>query len=177
MLRIVITGAESTGKTTLTEALSGYYGAPWTGEFVREFASGLDRPIRQSDLETIAKGQLAQESLITAPEAPVLFHDTNILSSIICANHYFDTILDWVNESFLSRPYDLYLLCLPDIPWTAEDGQRDSPEARDTLHAKFKESLDTLKLPYVEISGDEVERMGQAVQAIDARLNPDYAIG
>jgi len=100
-----------------------------------------------------------------------VLHDTNILSSIIYANHYFDTVIDWVNERFLSRDYNLYLLCMPDIPWTADEGQRESPEARDRLHAIFKESLDTLKLPYVEIGGgDELQRFGAAIHAIDQRL-------
>ena len=35
MKRIVLIGAESTGKSTLAQELSGYYGEPWTGEFVR----------------------------------------------------------------------------------------------------------------------------------------------
>lgn len=168
MLRIVITGAESTGKTTLTEALSGYYGEPWTGEFVREYAAKIKRPLAHKDLEPIAEGQLAQEDYPLDKAKRLILHDTNLLSSIIYANHYFDTVIDWVNEAFLSRDYALYLLCQPDIPWTADKGQRESPEARETLHLKFKDSLDTLKLPYVEISGaDELERFGVAVKAID----------
>lgn len=170
MLRIVITGAESTGKTTLTEALSGYYGEPWTNEFVRQYAEDIARPLQPSDLELIGKGQLGQEDAHIDKAKRLIFHDTNLLSSIIYAKHYFDTIIDWVNDIFLSRDYTLYLLCMPDIPWTSDEGQRDSPEARDTLHKKFKDSLETLQLPYIEIAGDEVVRFGTAIQTIDALL-------
>ena len=92
------------------------------------------------------------------------------MSSIIYANVYFDAVLEWVNDAFLERDYSLYLLCMPDIPWVADEGQRESPEARDKLHELFKDSLDTLEIPYVAISGTEEERMMQAVHAIDAIL-------
>ena len=42
--------------------------------------------------------------------AGLILHDTNILSSILYANHYFGEQLEWVNEHFLDRDYALYLL-------------------------------------------------------------------
>lgn len=170
MKRIVITGAESTGKSTLAQALSSHYGEPYTGEFVRSYVEQLHGDLQQHDLEPIAEGQLALEDSSLANAQQFVIHDTNILSSIIYANYYFDTVLDWVNDRFLERDYSLYLLCMPDIPWEADTGQRESPEARATLHELFKDSLDILKIPYVEISGTEEARMLQAVQAIDAVL-------
>ena len=170
MKRIVITGAESTGKSTLAQELSGYYGEPWTEEFVRHYVDELNGDLQQHDLEPIAEGQLALEDSALEQAQRLVIHDTNILSSIIYANYYFDTVLEWVNDSFLEREYSLYLLCLPDIPWEADEGQRESPEARDKLHELFKDSLDILQIPYVEISGTEEERLMQAVHAIDAIL-------
>lgn len=170
MKRIVITGAESTGKSTLAQELSGYYGEPWTEEFVRSYVDQLRGDLNESDLESIAEGQLAQEDAGLEQAKRLIIHDTNILSSIIYANYYFDTVLDWVNDRFLEREYSLYLLCMPDIPWQADAGQRESPEAREQLHELFKDSLDILQIPYVEISGTEEERMMQAVHAVDAIL-------
>jgi NadR type nicotinamide-nucleotide adenylyltransferase len=170
MKRIVITGAESTGKSTLAQALSGYYGEPWTEEFVRHYVDQLRGDLKKHDLEPIAEGQLALEDAALDNAQRLVLHDTNILSSIIYANYYFDTVIDWVNDAFLERDYSLYLLCMPDIPWEADDGQRESPEARDKLHELFKDSLAILKIPYIEIHGTEEERMMQAVHAIDAIL-------
>ncbi|MDP4611977.1 MAG: ATP-binding protein [Opitutales bacterium] len=170
MKRIVLTGAESTGKSTLAAALSGYYGEPWTTEFVRQYVDGIEHALSVEDLVPIAKGQLTQEDHATAEANRLIIHDTNILSSIIYANYYFETVIDWVNETFLARDYNLYLLCMPDIPWVPDEGQREGPEVRDTLHRLFKETLDKLKLPYVEISGNEAERFGTAIRAIDATL-------
>lgn len=171
MIRIVISGAECTGKTSIASALSGYYGEPWTAEFVRQYVDTLDRELTREDLEPIAKGQLAQEDRALDQANRFILHDTNLLSSILYANHYFEEQLEWVNEQFLSRDYALYLLCSPEgIEWQADPGQRESATARDELHTKFKESLKTLELPYIELTGSEEERVGQAVQAIDQLL-------
>lgn len=173
MKRIVLTGAESTGKSTLASALSGYYGEPWTHEFVRQYVDDLDRELCVEDLEAIAKGQFTLEDHALPQAKRFILHDTNILSSIIYANYYFETVLDWVNDAFLARDYSLYLLCMPDIPWVADEGQREGPEVRDRLHQLFKSALDELGLRYVEISGNETERFGAAIQAIDTVLQPE----
>jgi len=166
MKRIVLTGAESTGKSTLASALSGYYGEPWTGEFVRHYVDQVARELKQDDLEPIAQGQLAMEDAALKNATRLVIHDTNIFSSILYANHYFGATLDWVNDRFLQRDYTLYLLCMPDIPWVPDNGQRESPETRDKLHQIFKDGLDKLNLPYVEISGDNAARFHSAVTAI-----------
>lgn len=167
MIRIVLTGAECTGKTTLAKALSGYFGEPWTGEFVRQYVDMLNRELRCEDLGPIAKGQLEQEDRALDQAKQIILHDTNLLSSILYANHYFGEQLDWANEKFLSRDYALYLLCSPvNVEWQADPGQRESPGARDELHNKFKDSLNTLKLPYIELTGSEEDRVGHAVKAI-----------
>lgn len=172
MIRIVLTGAECTGKSTLAAALSGYYGEPWTAEFVRQYVDGLDRELSAEDVEPIAKGQLAQEDQALELSKRLIVHDTNLLSTILYANHYFEKQLNWLNDTFLSRDYTLYLLCSPDgIAWQADPGQRESPEAREVLHKKFKESLQRLQLPYVTLSGNPDARFGEAVLAIDRLLH------
>ena len=171
MKRVVLTGAECTGKSTLATALSGYYGEPWSPEYVREYANLIDRELSVHDLDSIAKGQIQTEDAPLPQAKRLIVHDTNLLSSILYANHYFNTTLEWVNERFLERDYTLYLLCSPSgIKWEADPGQRDSPEAQAVLHAKFRESLDTLKLPYFELRGDTTIRFGEAVKAINAVL-------
>jgi nicotinamide riboside kinase len=172
MKRIVLTGAECTGKSTLAQALSGYYGEPWTAEFVRSYVDQLDRKLIQADLDEIFCGQIAAEDAGWAKSKRFVIHDTNLLSSIIYANHYFETTFDWVNEALLERKYTLYLLCSPEgLPWEEDPGQRDGPSAREKLHSMFKESLGKLKLPYAELNGDEGMRFNQSIKAIDEALN------
>ena len=171
MKRIVLTGAECTGKSTLAQALSCHYGEPWTTEFVRGYVDQLDRELIQADLEEIFCGQIAAEDAGWAKSKRFVIHDTNLLSSIIYAKHYFETTFDWVNEAFLKRNYTLYLLCSPDgIEWEDDHGQRDSPSARKELHLMFKKSLDKFKLPYFQLSGDQPLRLCNAIKAIDEVL-------
>jgi nicotinamide riboside kinase len=172
MMRVVITGAECTGKTSLATALSGYYGEPWTAEFVRQYVDTLDRELVREDLEPIARGQLEQEDRALDQAQQFILHDTNLLSSILYANHYFGEQLNWVNDTFLKRDYALYLLCSPEgIEWQADPGQRDSQAARAELHEKFKQSMQWLQLPYIELTGDKEARFGEAVLAINKLLN------
>lgn len=171
MKRIVLTGAECTGKSTLASALSGYYGEPWTPEYVRGYVNEINRELTASDLGPIAKGQIQTEDTYLSEAKRLILHDTNLLSSIIYANHYYGATLEWVNERFLERDYTLYLLCSPQgIDWEADPGQRDSPEARTRLQSKFKDSLDKLQLPYLELTGDTTLRFGEAIKAIDSVL-------
>ena len=171
MKRIVLTGAECTGKSTLAQALSCHYGEPWTTEFVRGYVDQLDRELTHADLEEIFCGQIAAEDAGWAKSKRFVIHDTNLLSSIIYANHYFETTSDWVKKAFLERDYALYLLCSPDgIDWEDDSGQRDSPNAREKLHSMFKESLEKLKLPYLLLNGDQPLRLIKAIKAIDQVL-------
>lgn len=171
VIRIVLTGAECTGKTTLAKALSGYYSEPWTPEFVRRYVDALDRELGRKDLAPIARGQLESEDRAIKEAKHLVVHDTNLLSSILYANHYFGEQLEWVNDQFLRRDYALYLLCAPEnIAWQPDPGQRESPAARTELHGKFKESLQCLELPYLELTGSQEARFGQAVLAINTRI-------
>jgi NadR type nicotinamide-nucleotide adenylyltransferase len=170
MKRIVITGAESTGKSTLIKKLAAHYGEPWSDEYVRKYVDAIHHELSVDDLEPIACGQLVEEDSKLTEAKQFVLHDTNILSSIIYASYYFDTEIEWVNDAFLERDYTLYLLCMPDIPWVADAGQRESPEAREILHELFKDSLDILQIPYIEIYGTREARLTQAVQAINAVL-------
>ena len=75
----------------LAQALSCHYGEPWTTEFVRGYVDQLDRELIETDLEEIFCGQIAAEDAGWAKSKRFVIHDTNLLSSIIYAKHYFKT--------------------------------------------------------------------------------------
>ena len=89
MYRVVITGAESTGKTTLAEQLAAHFEAPLSREFVRDYAESIDRPIHAKDLGAIMEGQINYESEACKNSPRIVFHDTNVLSNSIYAEYYF----------------------------------------------------------------------------------------
>ncbi len=166
--RIVLIGAESTGKSTLAAALADARALPQTGEFVRTYVEQLGRPLHADDLDPIAHGQLAEED--RHPDAAAVLHDTNALSTLIYARHYFGATQAWLEEAFAARHYSIYLFCQPDIPWTPDPGQRDSPQARDAQHVLFDTELKRRGLPTVRIAGDKDARLRSALDAVDEVL-------
>ena len=162
--RVVVIGAESTGKSTLAGRLAAKLGAPLTGEYVRAYVERLDRPLSTADLDPIARGQIAEED--RHGPTPRVLHDTNLLSTLIYARHYFGVTQAWVEETFAARDYALYLFCQPDIPWGADPGQRESPDARAELHAIFEAELRRRRLPMVRIEGDLDTRLTIALAAL-----------
>src|SRR5262245_18220821 len=61
MVRVVFTGSESTGKSTIAAEVARHYGVALVPEFVRTFAETKGAPIEFSDHGPIAAGQLALE--------------------------------------------------------------------------------------------------------------------
>ncbi|MCB0529363.1 MAG: ATP-binding protein, partial [Saprospiraceae bacterium] len=60
-MKIVVTGPESSGKTTLAAALSDQLAAPVVPEFAREYLAHLGRAYQREDLAAIGAGQQAWE--------------------------------------------------------------------------------------------------------------------
>jgi NadR type nicotinamide-nucleotide adenylyltransferase len=166
-MRIVLTGSESTGKTTLAAALAEHYGAELVPEFVREFAARKGAPIAFDDHGAIARGQMALEDEHIARARTMIIQDTDLLSTVVYCAHYFDRCPPWIEEAAASRRPDLYLLCDIDIPWVV-DGIRDREHARDEIQALFRAALRASEVPVMVIHGTCDERFRRAVDAIDA---------
>ena len=168
-MRIVLTGSESTGKTTLARALAEHYGAELVPEFVREFAARKGAPIAFDDHGAIARGQMALEDEHIARARSMIIQDTDLLSTVVYCAHYFDRCPPWIAEAAAARRPNLYLLCDIDIPWVA-DGIRDRGHARDEIQGLFRTALRASAVPTVVARGPAAERLRGAVAAIDAML-------
>ena len=173
MFRIVITGAESTGKTSLTKELAHYFQAPYSNEFVREFVERIERPIIESDLAAIFEGQLKAERTACSKNAPLVFHDTNLLSNYIYAWHYFLKVPKDLASEILKQNYTHYLLCETDIPWVPDGIQRDSLEVRNKLQQDFICALRERNIEPTMILGTKKERLEIAIQAVQKILSTD----
>ena len=171
MYRVVITGTESTGKTTLVEQLAAHFEAPFSKEFVRDFVQSIDRPIQKQDLNAIISGQINYENKAFENSPKLVFHDTNLLSNMIYADYYFKQHSKELDLALSSNQYDLYLFCQNEIPWEPDGAQRDSPHARNEIHQAFGDVLEVCEVPVVKIKGNPEERFNQAINAIQECLN------
>lgn len=150
--RIVLTGSESTGKTTLARELAALYHAPWTPEFARIYLDAMDRPLDARDVEPIALGQMAIEDTTRRALPKLLIHDTDLVSTVVYARHYYGNCPPWIEVAAVERRADLYLLECPDVPWVA-DSQRDRPDRREEMHAAFVALLASVGARSVELRG------------------------
>lgn len=166
MLKIVVTGPESSGKSTLAAALAAALGLPWVPEFARCYLPALGRPYRKDDLQDLYAGQLAWEHWYAQngpPQAPVLICDTDWTVLHIWAQHRYGPANGFLPPK---PPQDrFYLLCQPDIPWEP-DPLREHPTERWALYQRYQALLDAQSLPYRPLSGPHAERLARALAEI-----------
>jgi len=168
LTRIVVTGSESTGKTKLALSLAEHYGVTWIPEFAREYAEQRREPLTAADVSPIATGQIARENIAFEKASGVVILDTDVVSTIVYAQHYYGSVPAWIEEAARERLADLYLLCDTDVPWVA-DQVRDAQHHRRQVHDAFVRRLTELAAVFRLISGTTSpdERLKRAVAHIE----------
>lgn len=165
LVRVVVTGPESTGKTTLARHLAGRFDTAWAPEAARGYLARLGRPPSLTDIEAIARLQLESEEAAARDARGLLVCDTDLLATRVWSEHYFGVCPGWIAEEAARRPYDLHLLCRADVPWV-DDGLRDSPGLGPRFEGAFRRALRETRRPFVELSGSWADRQERAVAAL-----------
>lgn len=172
--RVVITGSESVGKTTLGLQLAAHYHVLCVPEYVREFTRLKGTPPVLADREGLARGQASYEDeYIDRSRAlgnTLLLHDTDLVSNVAYSHHYFGDCPPAIEALAIARRADHYLLLDIDVPWIA-DGVRDRGDRREEMHTLFVTTLDRLGAPYTIVRGDWPERLSIATNFIDTLLS------
>ena len=158
MHKIIVTGPESSGKTTLCKALSAHFKIPFIEEYAREFLDELGRDYKKDDLLKIAKGQLKSE------ENTKLL-DTDLITIKIWSEYKYGICDKWIIEQIERQKSEnrFYLLCTPDIPWEA-DPLRENPTNRNELFKIYKKELESLEHKYFIVQGENIAK--QAIYQI-----------
>ena len=147
--KIIITGPESSGKTTLCEQLSNHFNIPFTKEFARSYIDNLDRIYMIGDLLSIGKEQLKSEL-----NSQLL--DTDLITIKIWSEYKYGRCDKWILDQIEKQKTEkrFYLLCKPDIPWQA-DKQRENPIDREELFEIYKQDLNDLGHKYFIVKGED----------------------
>jgi NadR type nicotinamide-nucleotide adenylyltransferase len=170
MIRIVVTGSECTGKTTLATELAKYYSTVWVPEFVRRFVEEKGAAPDYSDVETIARGQMALEDQVALQAVDLLIQDTDLLSTVVYSHHYYGDCPGWIEDELRRRAGDLYLLADIDVRWAPDGDQRDRGNRREEMQELFRSALQQQGLRFVELSGEPLHRLEVATAVIDELL-------
>jgi nicotinamide riboside kinase len=148
MPKIIVTGPESSGKTTLCKAISSYFKTSFSKEYAREYLYTINRGYTKEDLIKIGKEQLKSEQ-----NARIL--DTDLITIKIWSKYKYDNCNQWILEQIEKQKSEkrFYLLCKPDIVWE-EDPLRENPANRMKLFDLYKKELENLGCNYNVIEGE-----------------------
>ena len=154
--KIIITGPESSGKTTLCNALSKHFNLPFSKEYAREYLNALKRDYNPDDLLKIAKGQLQTENGLQ-------LLDTDLITIKIWSEYKYGSCDKWILTQIEKQKQEkrFYLLCSPEIPWKP-DKQRENPNDREALFKIYKQELENLSHDYFIV--DAENRLEKIIQ-------------
>jgi HTH-type transcriptional regulator, transcriptional repressor of NAD biosynthesis genes len=168
--KIVFMGAESTGKSTLTERLALEYQTNFVPEYGREVWIQKSGILELQDYVHIAKHQLELEDAAMLESNQFLFVDTNAITTMFWCYAYEGNGLPELTDLAQSAEmrYDHVFVCNDDIPFV-QDGWRDDAVWRSRQQSLILYDLTVRGVPYTIVSGSLEDRLVQVEKVLDPR--------
>ena len=98
IIKIVLFGPESTGKTTISLQLAEHYNTVWAPEYARKYLQNKwnneRKTCENSDLLPIAIGQMKSENKLAKKADKILICDTDLLETKVYSESYYGGIVD-----------------------------------------------------------------------------------
>jgi nicotinamide riboside kinase len=171
-LRTAIVGAESTGKSWLTQALAGVlrgrgHAVHTVDEVLRQWCNRVGRTPQRHEQMAIAQQQ-ADAAHPQAPQAPDtwLLSDTTPLMTAVYSHLLFDDESLYPMALAHQALYDITLVTGLDLPWVADGLQRDGPQARGTVDNLVRQALERSGMAYRVVYGQGPRRLNNALLAL-----------
>jgi len=169
MRRIILTGAESSGKSYLTQHLGEVFKLPYVLEYARTY---LEENGPEYDLEQLRKMSrlhlsYQQEKIPTS--TPWGIFDTDLINYKIWAEEVFGCCPAEISTGIEQESSHLYLLCKPDLPWEP-DPLRENPDDLQRIYQRHLDEIIRLKRPYEVVEGLGAVRLANAEAALHRLL-------
>jgi HTH-type transcriptional repressor of NAD biosynthesis genes len=166
--RVVVTGAESTGSTTLAEALAERLGAAWVPEFGRHWSEvrpgGLAAPWQTPEFVHVVRRQLAwEEAAARRTPVPWLVCDTDAQATTLWHERYVGHLSPEVATVAAEQVRPFARILTGDEIAFVQDGMRDGEHVRHAMQQRFRDTLGDDGVPWTEVRGSVEERVGQTL--------------
>lgn len=168
--RVALLGAESTGKSSLAEALAARLGAVVVAEYLREFCDTAGRVPRVEEQAAIVAEQERRERFAVDAAAErgigwVVCDTTSLMVALYSVDCFDDhSLLPGAIER--QRGYAATLVCLPDIDWVEDGIMRMDPPTRDRIHRRLVDILEANRIPWRPVAGSGDARVQTALDAL-----------
>jgi NadR type nicotinamide-nucleotide adenylyltransferase len=169
LYRIALIGPESTGKSTLAQDLADHYQSIHVPEFSRAYMESLKRKYEKPDVIYCIAAQFESERKLISRANRILFVDTESIMGSVWMEDVYNTRSDLAEKLIRKYPYDLYLLCEPDLPFE-EDPVRENPLRRDHFFNRYKDELIKRNFNFDIVSGIDEQRLKNAIAIIESKL-------
>jgi nicotinamide riboside kinase len=169
--RVVITGPESTGKTSLTTMLASYFKTAWVPEYSRDYITRLGRKYDYHDVEHIAREQVGREKEYLPGAKDFLFYDTHLIIIKVWFKVLYNNYPAWIDEAISMSRTDFFLLCNTDIPWVPDPVRENGGEMREKLLLMYQDEIISLGIPWKLISGKNKQRINSAIRVLEDHFN------
>ena len=163
---IVITGAESTGKSVLTETLAKHFEVPFIPEIAREYIENLNRKYSYEDVEIIAEKQVNLLNQLLKSNQPYIFVDTWLIITKIWFEVVFEKVPTWIENEIQNTRVDLFLVCDTDLPWIPDTVRENGGKNREILQQKYIQQIKKYNFRYTIISGKNEKRFENALNSL-----------
>jgi len=160
--KIIFTGPESSGKTTVAKLAAEHYATSWLSEYARTYLAQINQPYQAADLLKIAEGQVASEQQFIKKNThqALLFFDTSLLVIKVWSIFKYGFYNHQIDQLLKQNLPDVYFLCDWQIPWEY-DPLRETPNDRGVLFELYQRELKDLKIPFHTLKGTPTERLAQ----------------
>lgn len=162
--RICLLGGESTGKTTLAQALAARLDTVWVAEYGRELWEAKDGQLQFEDMLSIGQTQVEREEKLAGKARRFLICDTSPLTTMLYSEAMFGQVAPEL-VALAERSYDRIFLCAPDFAFV-QDGTRRDEAFRRHQHDWYRTELARRRIVPIELSGTLEQRLATALAGL-----------
>lgn len=171
VIKIVITGPESSGKSWLCKELANHFKAPWVPEYARKYLEDNGSDYDFETLEIIREKHLQFQQQFLDQNPELIFLDTDLINFKVWEQLVFGKTHNDLKADMRQESDHRYLITYPDIPWEP-DVLRENPHDRLSIYEAHQKEIETLNRPYQIVKGQKKARLRNAIAAVKS-LTPE----